>query len=60
MAATPTRRWPIALFVIGLVVVVVGFVIVNFGVTLVGFALTGVGGYAWRYTVRRDRALGNR
>ena len=54
------RRWPIALFVIGLVVLVIGFVIVSQGVVVVGFALTGVGGYAWRYQVRRARELEGR
>jgi hypothetical protein len=52
----PTPPWPIALFVLGLLVAVAGLVVVSQGLTMVGLGVGALGGYIWRYKVRRSRS----
>ena len=61
LTAPPPRKlptWSILLLVVGVIVFVVGLVIFSKGVTIIGLVLVGVGGWTWRFRVRRDRALG--
>jgi uncharacterized protein (DUF983 family) len=52
----PTPRWPIVVFVIGLLTVAVGLTVVNQPLTMFGLAIGALGGYIWRYKVRAARA----
>jgi uncharacterized protein (DUF983 family) len=58
----PAKRglptWPVALLIVGAIMVVVGLVAYSQGVTLIGLVLAAVGGWTWRFRIRRDRALG--
>jgi hypothetical protein len=60
MADTPERAatppWPIALFVLGLLIAVAGLVVYNQGLTMIGLGVGAFGGWMWRYKVRRSRA----
>jgi hypothetical protein len=60
MADTPDRDatppWPIALFVLGLLVAVAGLVVYNQGLTMLGLGVAAVGGMIWRHKVRQARA----
>ena len=51
-----TPPWPIALFVLGILVAIAGLVVVSQGLTVLGLGIGALGGYIWRYKVRRARA----
>ncbi len=60
MADTPERAatppWPIALFVLGLLVAVAGLVVYQQGLTMLGLAVAAIGGMVWRHKVRQAQA----
>ena len=56
VAAAQTPRWPIAMFVAGLIIAVIGFVIVAQMITMIGLIIGALGGYIWRIFHRRARA----
>ena len=51
-----TPRWPIAMFVIGIIIAVIGIVIVAQMITMIGLVIGALGGYIWRIFHRRARA----
>jgi Flp pilus assembly protein TadB len=56
----PTRAsnsWAIAMFAAGVVATVVGLVTRSQELTLVGLIVGALGGYIWRFRIRRARAL---